>query len=125
MDLNINQNKAIHYISGPCLILAGAGSGKTQVIINKIIYLISKCNVNPNNIVSITFTNKAANEMKNRISRKLSPKISKKITISTFHMLGLKIIKSELNYFRVQSNFSIFDDKDRIAVLSSIIKKKR
>ncbi|XBC39232.1 MAG: UvrD-helicase domain-containing protein [Buchnera aphidicola (Nurudea shiraii)] len=124
MDLNINQNKAIHYISGPCLILAGAGSGKTQVIINKIIYLISKCNVNPNNIVSITFTNKAANEMKNRISRKLSPKISKKITISTFHMLGLKIIKSELNYFRVQSNFSIFDDKDRIAVLSSIIKKK-
>ncbi|XBC40755.1 MAG: UvrD-helicase domain-containing protein [Buchnera aphidicola (Nurudea yanoniella)] len=123
MDLNINQNKAVNYVSGPCLVLAGAGSGKTQVIIKKIVYLINECYFNPNNIFAITFTNKAANEMKNRISCYLSQKIAKKITVSTFHSLGLEIIKSELSHFSIKSNFSIFDEQDQMTVLKNIIKK--
>ncbi|XBC45130.1 MAG: UvrD-helicase domain-containing protein [Buchnera aphidicola (Schlechtendalia chinensis)] len=123
MNLNVNQKKAIHYVSGPCLILAGAGSGKTQVIIKKIIYLISQCHLNPNSIFAITFTNKAAKEMRNRISDKLSHNITKMITISTFHSLGLRIVKSELNALNICSNFSIFDEQDQITVLKDITKK--
>ncbi|XBC42810.1 MAG: 3'-5' exonuclease [Buchnera aphidicola (Kaburagia rhusicola ensigallis)] len=124
MDLNINQNKAVHYISGPCLILAGAGSGKTQVIIKKIIHLVDKCHFNPKNIFAITFTNKAANEMKNRITNQLASHVVKQLTVSTFHALGLNIIKCERNYLNIQSNFSIFDEQDQISVLKNITKKK-
>ncbi|XBC42292.1 MAG: UvrD-helicase domain-containing protein [Buchnera aphidicola (Meitanaphis elongallis)] len=124
MDLNVNQNKAVRCISGPCLILAGAGSGKTQVIINKIIYLIKKCNFNPSSIFAVTFTNRAANEMKNRISNRLSISVMEKITISTFHTLGLEIIKSELSQLKIQPNFSIFDEQDQTTVLKNITQKK-
>ncbi|XBC38185.1 MAG: UvrD-helicase domain-containing protein [Buchnera aphidicola (Floraphis choui)] len=124
MDLNSNQDKAVRYVLGPCLILAGAGSGKTQVIIKKIVHLINKCNFNPNEIFAITFTNKAANEMKIRLSNQLSLDIIKKITISTFHSLGLEIIKSELDRLNIQSNFSIFDEQDQMVALKNIIHKK-
>ncbi|XBC38720.1 MAG: UvrD-helicase domain-containing protein [Buchnera aphidicola (Melaphis rhois)] len=124
MDLNVNQKKAVHCISGPCLILAGAGSGKTQVIIRKIVYLIKKCYFNPNNIFAVTFTNKSAKEMKSRIAHQLPCSIIKKITISTFHSLGLKIIKSELCHLNIKSNFSIFDEHDQMSALKHITKKK-
>ncbi|XBC44367.1 MAG: UvrD-helicase domain-containing protein [Buchnera aphidicola (Schlechtendalia peitan)] len=123
MHLNINQKQAIYCISGPCLVLAGAGSGKTQVIVKKIIYLINECKFHPSDIFAITFTNKAAKEMKNRVSNQLSCDVLHKVTISTFHSLGLEIIKSEINSLNIKSNFSIFDEQDQMAVLKNITKK--
>ena len=124
MSLNESQKTAINYVSGPCLILAGAGSGKTKVIINKIIHLIKQYNYNPSQIAAITFTNKAACEMKSRILNILPSKITNKIKISTFHSLGLEIIKSELKLLNIKSGFSIFDEQDQIAILQEIVLTK-
>jgi len=120
MFLNINQNQAIHFIKGPCLILAGAGSGKTRVIINKIIYLINQCGYKTNNIAAVTFTNKAAQEMKKRISEHIPLVESNKIIISTFHALGMKIIRSEVKTLGIKSNFSLFDEHDQMIVLKEL-----
>ncbi|AEO08355.1 UvrD-helicase domain-containing protein [Buchnera aphidicola] len=124
MCLNIVQKKAIKYINGPCLILAGAGSGKTKVIINKIIYLIDKCKYKPNNIAAITFTNKAAYEMKIRLSKYLNCLKVNQIIVSTFHSLGLKIIKKEIKELKLNNNFTLFDEKDQIHLLKKICQKK-
>ncbi|QCI16236.1 UvrD-helicase domain-containing protein [Buchnera aphidicola] len=123
MSLNISQKKAIELINGPCLILAGAGSGKTKVIINKIIYLIDHCQINPNNITAVTFTNKAAREMRIRLSKHLNISKIKNMIISTFHSLGLKIIKKEINSLKFTENFTLFDEKDQIMLLKKICKK--
>ncbi|HMI77093.1 MAG TPA: DNA helicase Rep [Buchnera sp. (in: enterobacteria)] len=120
MYLNINQTEAVNSIKGPCLILAGAGSGKTKVIISKIIYLINNCGYQSNHIAALTFTNKAAQEMKNRISEQICTTESKKIIISTFHALGMKIIRSELKTLGMKSNFSLFDEQDQIMLLKEI-----
>ncbi|CAL4044105.1 DNA helicase Rep [Buchnera aphidicola] len=124
MSLNFSQNQAIRFTQGPCLILAGAGSGKTKVIINKIIYLIDKCGYKTNDIAAVTFTNKAAQEMKHRISKYISTKELNKIIISTFHALGMKIIRSELNILGIKSNFSLFDEYDQMIILKEISVKK-
>lgn len=120
MTLNISQKNAIEFINGPCLVLAGAGSGKTKVIINKIIYLINSCQYKPNNIAAVTFTNKAAREMKVRLLNHLTVLEAKKIMISTFHSLGLEIIKKEIDSLEFNSNFSLFDEKDQMILLKKI-----
>ncbi|CAL4325983.1 DNA helicase Rep [Buchnera aphidicola] len=124
MSLNSTQKYAIEFINGPCLILAGAGSGKTKVIINKIIYLINYCRLNPSNIIAITFTNKAAHEIKIRLSKYLSVLKIKKMIISTFHSLGLEIIKKEIHSLKFNPNFSLFDEKDQLILLKKIVDKK-
>ncbi|WAI18278.1 MAG: DNA helicase Rep [Buchnera aphidicola (Acyrthosiphon caraganae)] len=124
MSLNIAQKNAVEFTNGPCLILAGAGSGKTKVIINKIIYLIKHCQYEPDNIVAVTFTNKAAYEMRIRLSKYLNiPKI-KKIIISTFHSLGMEIIKKEIDTLEFNNNFTLLDEKDQIVLLKKICKKE-
>lgn len=123
MPLNFNQKNAIELIHGPCLILAGAGSGKTKVIINKIIYLINYCQYKPGNIIAVTFTNKAAHEIKVRLSKHLSLLQIRKMIISTFHSLGLEIIKKEINTLEFNSNFSLFDEKDQMILLKKICNK--
>ena len=95
MKLNPQQNAAVKFISGPCLVLAGAGSGKTRVIINKIAYLIQECNLPARHIAAVTFTNKAAREMRERINHQLPKTATRGLTISTFHTLGLEILKKE------------------------------
>ena len=91
-NLNKEQKEAVLYNDGPLLVLAGAGSGKTKVLTTKIAYLIEKLNVSPTNILAITFTNKAAKEMRDRVDG-LIGSVSKFIQISTFHSFGLKILR--------------------------------
>ena len=118
--LNQQQKQAVEHIGSPLLVLAGAGSGKTRVIITKIAWLIRKAKVNPKHIAAITFTNKAASEMKARVREMLSKKESKGLTVSTFHTLGLNIIRSECKILGYKSGFSIFDAQDTQTVIKSL-----
>lgn len=120
MKLNPAQNDAVHYASGPCLVLAGAGSGKTRVIINKIAYLVEKCGYKARNIAAVTFTNKAAREMKERIAQSMGRKEARGLWISTFHTLGLEIIKREHKVLGLKPGFSLFDDQDTLALLKEL-----
>lgn len=118
--LNNEQRKAVIHIDGPMLVLAGAGSGKTSVLTNRIAYLIEN-GVNPYNILAITFTNKAAKEMKERVL-KLIGEEGKTIQISTFHSLGLRLVKENYNKLGYKSNFVILDSDDTLTVVKKIIK---
>ncbi|WP_085248022.1 DNA helicase Rep [Gilliamella mensalis] len=120
MRLNSSQQKAVEYVSGPCLVLAGAGSGKTRVIINKIAYLIRVKEYLPRHIIAVTFTNKAAREMKERIAQSLSKQEARGLKISTFHTLGLDIVRREYKHLGIKSNFSLFDDHDQTALLKEL-----
>lgn len=124
MKLNSAQSDAVHYVSGPCLVLAGAGSGKTRVIINKIAYLVQKCGYQARNIAAVTFTNKAAREMKERVAKSLGKKEAKGLWISTFHTLGLEIIKREYKVIGLKAGFSLFDDQDTLALLKELTEKE-
>ena len=101
------------------LILAGAGSGKTRVLTTKVAYLINEKNINPENILAITFTNKAAKEMKERIYSIVGPNAFK-IQISTFHSFGLKIIKENCKLLGYENNFTILDADDSLSVIKRI-----
>ena len=124
MQMNPKQDEAVKYISGPCLVLAGAGSGKTRVIINKIAYLIQKCDYKARNIAAVTFTNKAAKEMKERLKQTLGKQESKGIWISTFHTLGLEIIKKEIKTLGFKPGFSLLDDQDTNQLLNDLTEKE-
>jgi len=119
-SLNPAQRAAIRYLDGPLLVLAGAGSGKTRVITEKIAYLIDTCGFNPGNLAAITFTNKAAKEMQARVDKLLAGRSTKGLTISTFHSLGVRILREEVKAIGYKPNFSIFDATDCFAVLAEI-----
>ncbi len=120
MRLNPGQQKAVEFVTGPCLVLAGAGSGKTRVITNKIAYLIRECGYQAKQIAAVTFTNKAAREMKERVSQTLGRKEARGLIISTFHTLGLEIIKREYAALGMKAKFSLFDDQDQQALLKEL-----
>jgi len=120
--LNNPQYEAVVHEAGPELVLAGAGSGKTGVITNRIIYLIEKFNLKQSKICAVTFTNKASVEMKERV-RKLSGKRLKGIFIGTYHSLGLKIIKENLNDLCLEANFTIQTKDDQLAIINEIQKE--
>lgn len=121
--LNPRQREAVTYINGPCLVLAGAGSGKTSVITTKIAYLIRECGMPARRIAAVTFTNKAAREMKERVGSMLPGKLGHGLTVSTFHTLGLNIIKAELKALGYRSGFSLFDPEDAKALLRDLMQK--
>jgi len=120
-DLNSQQQAALKYIDGPLLVLAGAGSGKTSVITQKIAYLVEHCDIPARNIAAVTFTNKAAREMKARVSNLLSAQLSKGLTVSTFHNLGLTIIRTEIKTLGFKSGFSILDQEDCRNLLKELL----
>ncbi|KAI3490525.1 hypothetical protein L1887_45360 [Cichorium endivia] len=120
MRLNPGQQQAVEFVTGPCLVLAGAGSGKTRVITNKIAHLIHNCGYQARHIAAVTFTNKAAREMKERVGQTLGRKEARGLMISTFHTLGLDIIKREYAALGMKSNFSLFDDTDQVALLKEL-----
>lgn len=121
--LNPPQYRAVRYVDGPCLVLAGAGSGKTSVITHKIAYLIEGCGIPARHIAAVTFTNKAAREMKERVSKLVKGKSARGLIVSTFHNLGLRIIRAEYKKLGYKSTFSIFDSEDARAVLKEIMLK--
>jgi len=119
--LNPRQQESVEYISGPLLVLAGAGSGKTSVITQKIAYLIQECGYKAHNIAAVTFTNKAAREMKARVLKLVKGKQSHGLIVSTFHNLGLNILRKEAEHIGLKSNFTLFDDHDSKALIKDII----
>ncbi len=120
--LNDRQRKAVLEKDGPLLILAGAGSGKTSVLTTKIAYLIKEKGVNPKNIVAITFTNKAAKEMKSRVISMIG-NVGYDIQISTFHSFGLRIIKENCEKLGYEKNFTIIDSDDSLTLIKKILKE--
>ncbi|EIN5961747.1 DNA helicase Rep [Vibrio cholerae] len=124
MKLNPRQDEAVKYVSGPCLVLAGAGSGKTRVITNKIAYLVQQCGYKARNIAAVTFTNKAAREMKERVAQTLGKGESRGLMVSTFHTLGLNIIRREFKALGLKAGFSLFDDQDQLTLLKELTEKQ-
>ena len=122
-ELNDKQYEAVVNTEGPCLVIAGAGSGKTKVLTHKIAYLIGDKDVKPWNILAITFTNKAANEMKERVE-KLVGDVSKDMWIGTFHSICVKILRRQIERIGFDSSFVIFDASDQKTMVKKIIKEQ-
>ena len=120
-QLNSRQRQAMLYVDGPCLVLAGAGSGKTSVITRKIAYLIKECEIPARHIAALTFTNKAAREMKERVAQLVKGDTAKGLTVSTFHNLGLNIIRREHKQLGFKPGFSIFDAEDARSLLKELL----
>ncbi len=123
-ELNPQQREAVTHIGTPLLVLAGAGSGKTRVITHKIGWLIRECGMAPHHIAAITFTNKAAREMKERVGRLLSREESRGLTVSTFHTLGLNIVRRELDLLGYKPGFTIFDSTDSLGLIRELTHKQ-
>jgi ATP-dependent DNA helicase Rep len=119
-NLNAVQREAVTHLDGPLLVLAGAGSGKTRVITHKIAYLIEQCGYEPRNIAAITFTNKAANEMRARVGDLLKNTNTKGLVVSTFHSLGMNILRAEAKLLGYKPQFSIFDSSDTWKIFSEL-----
>jgi ATP-dependent DNA helicase Rep len=119
--LNPPQREAVRYLDGPLLVLAGAGSGKTRVITQKIAYLIGECGMAPQHVTAITFTNKAAREMRERAG-KLVGNRAEGLTISTFHALGAKLLRQEARAIGLKPSFSILDASDTTALFQELLK---
>lgn len=115
--LNPEQKEAVKYTYGPSIILAGAGSGKTRILIYKMLFLIKEKNINPKNILAVTFTNKAANEMKERIDKALEENKDSRPTISTFHSLCARILRIEAVKLNYSINFAIYDANDQLDII--------
>ena len=120
--LNDKQLEAVKYPNGPLLVLAGAGSGKTRVLTTKVAYLVEELKVDPYNILAITFTNKAAKEMKERVLNMLGPK-AYQIQISTFHSFGLMIVRENYEKLGYDKNFTILDSDDSLTIIKKILKE--
>jgi DNA helicase-2/ATP-dependent DNA helicase PcrA len=121
-DLNPQQREAVSYVNGPILVLAGAGSGKTKVITHRFAYLTTTQKVSPSSILAMTFTNKAANEMKERIEG-LTGKQANGLWIGTFHSLSARILRQEINKLGYRNDFCIYDDNDSGQLVRSILKE--
>ena len=122
--LNDKQKEAVLATEGPCLVIAGAGSGKTKVLTHKIAYLLSEKNVKPWNILSITFTNKAANEMKQRVE-KLVGEASQEMWLGTFHSICVRILRRFIDRIGFDTTFLIFDSTDQRTLVKECIKSMR
>lgn len=119
--LNSQQMAAVRYIEGPLLVLAGAGSGKTRVITQKIAYLINECGYSPSSVFAVTFTNKAASEMQARIASVLPSSQRRGLKVATFHTLGLSMVKRHLALCGLKPGFTIFDSEDSLQIIRGFL----
>src|SRR6188768_3157902 len=118
--LNPPQKAAVEYVDGPLLVLAGAGSGKTKVITEKIAHLIATKRREAKHIAAITFTNKAAKEMRERVARRVKGDAGEGLTISTFHALGLRFLQQEGARAGLRRGFSVFDSDDQLGIVKDL-----
>ena len=121
-DLNEAQRAAVEYIDGPSLVIAGAGSGKTRVLTYKIAYLLSK-GMKPWSIMALTFTNKAAREMKERIGRLVGDDLAQHLYMGTFHSIFSRILRAEAEHIGFNNNFTIYDETDSRSLIKAIVKE--
>lgn len=121
-SLNPAQRLAVTHIDGPLLVLAGAGSGKTRVITQKIAYLIGNCGIAAEHVAAVTFTNKAAREMKQRVAKLLDAEQARAVTVSTFHTLGLKLLRYEHARIGYKRGFTLFDAEDSLGLMRELLK---
>ncbi|MEI6073635.1 MAG: UvrD-helicase domain-containing protein, partial [Verrucomicrobiae bacterium] len=121
-DLNPEQQRAATHECGPLLILAGAGTGKTRTIVARITWLVSQ-GVSPSSVLAVTFTNKAAREMKERIAGMLDSGKAAEITASTFHALCVRILRADADKLGYKNNFSIFDQGDQLGLIKKVINR--
>ena len=121
MKLNPQQQAAVEYLGGALFVLAGAGSGKTRVITEKIAYMITQAGYKPHHIAAITFTNKAAKEMQERVSARLGREQTRGLTVCTFHSLGMRILREEAQHVGYKKNFSILDASDSARIISELL----
>ena len=119
--LNAAQRDAVTHVSGPLLVVAGAGSGKTRVLTHRIAYLIEELGISPFEILAITFTNKAATEMKERVANLVGP-IAEKMWVSTFHSACARILRFEASSLGYPSSFTIYDQTDAVRLTNYILK---
>ncbi len=122
-QLNAEQNRAVQHVTSPLLVLAGAGSGKTRVLTQKIAHLINQQLYDPSTIIAVTFTNKAAREMQSRVAELLDEVTAKSVHISTFHTLGLKLIRANTKLYERKRNFSIYDAGDSLSLIKDIMRR--
>ncbi|SSY80429.1 UvrD-helicase domain-containing protein [Alysiella crassa] len=120
MKLNPQQQEAVEYLGGALFVLAGAGSGKTRVITEKIAYMLQS-GYKPHHIAAITFTNKAAKEMQERITQRLGKERTRGLTVSTFHALGMRILREEAGHIGYKKNFSILDSSDSAKIIAEML----
>ena len=120
-SLNPRQREAVLYLDGPCLVLAGAGSGKTRVITQKIAYLLRECSYPARQVVALTFTNKAAREMNERVRSLVNPQWLRGLTVGTFHSLGLRFLREEYATAGLKQGFSILDAHDAQALVQELL----
>ncbi|NGX38733.1 MAG: ATP-dependent DNA helicase PcrA [Chlamydiae bacterium] len=118
--LNPQQKRAVEATEGRVLVLAGAGSGKTRVIVHRIAHLIENKGVSPSSILGLTFTNKAAIEMRERIASLLSPGVAKKVILSTFHSFCMRVLRREIHHLGYTRDFSLYDERDIKRLLKQI-----
>jgi DNA helicase-2/ATP-dependent DNA helicase PcrA len=121
--LNPAQREAVETTEGPLLVLAGAGSGKTRVLTSRIAYLIGVCGIPADQILAVTFTNKAAGEMKERVEKLLGPQAGE-ISIGTFHSIGVRILRRDIGHLARSRGFVIYDDSDSIGVIKQVLKRE-
>ncbi|CAM5187575.1 UvrD-helicase domain-containing protein [Oligella ureolytica] len=115
------QQEAVLYLDGPCLVLAGAGSGKTRVITQKIAYLLNTCGYNAKGVLALTFTNKAAKEMVERLKPLVEPSLMKGLTVCTFHALGVRFLREESQFAGLKRGFSILDATDAAGIIQEML----
>ena len=120
-ELNNKQKEAVLAVDGPCLVIAGAGSGKTKVLTHKIAYLISEKNVKPWNILAITFTNKAASEMKQRVEN-IVGNVAQEMWMGTFHSICVRILRKYIDRIGFDTSFLIFDTQDQKTIVKECLK---
>ncbi|TMJ94477.1 MAG: ATP-dependent DNA helicase PcrA, partial [Actinobacteria bacterium] len=121
-DLNPAQREAVLATEGPVLVVAGAGSGKTRVLTHRIAHLLAACGAEPNEILAITFTNKAAEEMKRRVEE-LVGGVSRRMWVMTFHAACGRILRREAGRLGYRSNFTIYDQADQVRVVKACLEE--
>ena len=122
-NLNEVQQQAVMLTDGPVMILAGAGSGKTRTLVTRITYLLNEKEVSPHQLLALTFSNKAAKEMRERISHDVSFDIGS-LQITTFHAFCARMLRSEANYLGLSRNFTIYDDGESKAIVKSLLERR-